>query len=348
MITFAGIDGTSSEAGTAELPGEYQNTFKDSFVNRLYRNEVVKFVHPWYLRGPYTDGRDTAYRAECCFNHVKTVWKFNKAKAIFLAGYSRGGAAVIEVAKWLKNEGIPVECLILFDAVDRTYTIGDPNWNYTAIVDTVKHVIFPKRNRYATHSRDSFSNCGDTLQNPSKTKLTTSLFCSTHGGLGGTPWPIATNPYTGQLRDTIWEYGEVRPTTVTPEADGLCSSQTWQWTKAHIINAYMECMERLSLEDDPAIEPKPGGGVKTPESGMPGGGVGGHVPERGHNGREKRYYIVQTGDWLSKIAEKYYGDMMKYKPLHKANISVIGPDPNKIEPRQKLWIPYPDELAKFN
>ena len=51
---------------------------------------------------------------------------------------------------------------------------------------------------------------------------------------------------------------------------------------------------------------------------------------------------------VTTIAEKYYGDMMKYKPLHKANISVIGPDPNKIEPRQKLWIPYPDELAKFN
>lgn len=66
------------------------------------------------------------------------------------------------------------------------------------------------------------------------------------------------------------------------------------------------------------------------------------------NRRGKRYYIVQPGDWLSKIAEKYYGDIMKYKPLHKANLEVIGPDPNKIEPRQKLWIPYPDELSRFN
>jgi len=48
---------------------------------------------------------------------------------------------------------------------------------------------------------------------------------------------------------------------------------------------------------------------------------------------------VVAGDWLSKIALKYYGDAMKYPVIHKANLAVIGPDPNLIKPGQRLVIP---------
>ncbi len=344
MIIFAGVDGTSSESGSAGIPGDYQKSFKNSFVNRLYRNELVGFDDSWYLRGPYTSGLDTAERARCCFNWVKASFKFNGAKAVFLAGYSRGGAAVIEVAKWLKEEeNIPVECLILFDAVDRTNTLGDPYFRNTRIVDTVKKVIHPKRNQLTTFSRLTFGSCGSRIEDTNKTTQFTQLFFATHGGLGGVPWFDAVNPYLGTPTFTIWEFGEPLATHVTPTADKNGADQVWSWTKSHIAFAFQQCKERLARE----AETRPHPGFEIPERTMPGGGVGGHVPERGHDGREKRYYIVQSGDWLSKIAEKYYGDMMKYKPLHRANEGVIGPDPNKIEPRQKLWIPYPDELRKF-
>lgn len=345
MIIFAGVDGTSGETGTAEIPGSYQKTFYNSFVNRLHRNELVEFDDTWYLRGPYTDGFDTAARAEACYNWVKTSVKFNGAKAIFLAGYSRGGAAVIEVAKWLKErDNIKVECLVLFDAVDRTNTLGDPYFRNTRIVDTVSRVIHPKRNQLTTFSRLTFGSCGSRFEDRDRTIEFTSYFFATHGGLGGVPWTEAVNPYLGIPNPTIWEFGEPGSTHVTPWRDQAGAADVWAWTKPHIAFAFYQCRERLARE----AETRPNPGFEIPERGMPGGGVGGHVPERGHDGREKRYYIVQSGDWLSKIAEKYYGDIMKYKPLHKANISVIGPDPNKIEPRQRLWIPYPDELSKFN
>jgi len=45
---------------------------------------------------------------------------------IYLAGHSRGGAAVVMVAQMLEKQGIPVAAMFLFDAVDRTTNwLGD-------------------------------------------------------------------------------------------------------------------------------------------------------------------------------------------------------------------------------
>ncbi len=50
------------------------------------------------------------------------------------------------------------------------------------------------------------------------------------------------------------------------------------------------------------------------------------------------YYTVESGDTLSKIAERHYGDPQKYKELFEANREVIQ-DPDKIYPGQKIRIP---------
>jgi nucleoid-associated protein YgaU len=49
-------------------------------------------------------------------------------------------------------------------------------------------------------------------------------------------------------------------------------------------------------------------------------------------------HVVQSGDTLSKIAQKYYGDASLYKQIFEANRDVLK-DPNKIFPGQKLKIP---------
>jgi len=49
-------------------------------------------------------------------------------------------------------------------------------------------------------------------------------------------------------------------------------------------------------------------------------------------------YVVQSGDTLSKIAQKYYGDGALYKQIFEANRDILK-DPNKIFPGQKLKIP---------
>ncbi len=58
-------------------------------------------------------------------------------------------------------------------------------------------------------------------------------------------------------------------------------------------------------------------------------------------------YIVQNGDWLSKLAEKYYGDMQSYPLIIEAtnakaaedNRFIVITNPNTIEVGQTLWIP---------
>ena len=49
-------------------------------------------------------------------------------------------------------------------------------------------------------------------------------------------------------------------------------------------------------------------------------------------------YEVQPGDSLSKIAQKFYGDPLKYKAIFEANQPMLR-DPNLIYPGQTLRIP---------
>ncbi len=50
------------------------------------------------------------------------------------------------------------------------------------------------------------------------------------------------------------------------------------------------------------------------------------------------YYTIESGDTLSKIADRFYGDPQKYQELFEANREVIQ-DPDKIYPGQKIRVP---------
>ncbi|AEF99836.1 peptidoglycan-binding protein LysM [Methylomonas methanica] len=52
------------------------------------------------------------------------------------------------------------------------------------------------------------------------------------------------------------------------------------------------------------------------------------------------YYLIQSGDSLSKIAKKYYGNGNDYPKIFEANREVIK-DPDLIFPGQKIRIPLP-------
>jgi nucleoid-associated protein YgaU len=49
--------------------------------------------------------------------------------------------------------------------------------------------------------------------------------------------------------------------------------------------------------------------------------------------------MVTTGDGLSKIGQKFYGDIHKWPVIYEANRDVIGNDPNMIKAGQRLLIP---------
>jgi nucleoid-associated protein YgaU len=54
--------------------------------------------------------------------------------------------------------------------------------------------------------------------------------------------------------------------------------------------------------------------------------------------RKDRYYVVKSGDSLSKIAEAVYGDADRWTDIFDANKDRIK-DPNRIAAGQKLRIP---------
>lgn len=50
-------------------------------------------------------------------------------------------------------------------------------------------------------------------------------------------------------------------------------------------------------------------------------------------------YTVQSGDSLSKIAKNLYGDANSWHKLYEANKTLIGDNPDMIQPGQRLVVP---------
>jgi hypothetical protein len=220
MIIFAGIDGTGDWSNS-----KYRQTFANSHVNKLSRGEGLGGAQAWisdpfYHRGPRLFGNDTFFQAIKVYNHVVTQLIANPGAGVFLSGYSRGGAAVIAAARWMKLAGYAVDALFLFDAVDRAVPVN----GYT-ISSNVKQVYHARRDPQAK-SRESFGNCGCMRENSSKTGYEERFFFATHGGLGGMPWDQESVPIGEKF------IGEGLPdglTAVTPSDDKSGSDQVWAW-----------------------------------------------------------------------------------------------------------------------
>jgi len=60
--------------------------------------------------------------------------------------------------------------------------------------------------------------------------------------------------------------------------------------------------------------------------------------QSGSSSTATRIYVVVSGDSLSKIAKREYGDANAWKRIFEANTDILK-DPNKIYPGQKLKIP---------
>lgn len=323
MIIYAGIDGT----GIADND-KYHREFENSHVRNLYKDWNYR-GYALYERGPALAGFETGYLAKKIYQGIirrMVNWSPEmRAKAVFLAGYSRGGAAVIEVAKWLKADGIPVESLILFDPVDRAIHNGVLRGmlRNTPIVDTVKNVIYAKRSP-RSKSRESFGNCGLRAENLEKTNFIPPMeFKGTHGALGGVPWKL---PKGGNPEDYIDEGFPDYMTDVKYREDESISTQVGNWVRSLVFDHLYECVERLGAPTYmPVIPPANPSIPRSPR-----------IP----NGNQ-RIHTVKPGDWLSKIAITYYGDMNRWSDIydHPENKKTIGPNPDLIKPGQKLIIP---------
>jgi hypothetical protein len=55
--------------------------------------------------------------------------------------------------------------------------------------------------------------------------------------------------------------------------------------------------------------------------------------------KTSKTYTVKAGDSLSKIAKLELGSSSKWNEIYKLNAKIIGSDPNRIKPGQKLVMP---------
>jgi len=97
---------------------------KDVYARQMaggFCDQMRKKFHGWYHRGPTLAGRETYTIANIVYGAIKKYGLLGK-EPLFLAGHSRGGAAVIYVAWQLKKSGHSVDALFLFDAVERSAT----------------------------------------------------------------------------------------------------------------------------------------------------------------------------------------------------------------------------------
>ncbi|MEY1556981.1 hypothetical protein AB3Y40_15230 [Yoonia sp. R2331] len=242
MDIYFGIDGTGPDDNDT-----YKTDFQSSHVRQLFEQWHTPLAG--YLRGPRWHGTGTPAKSKQGLDWVVEQWEKQQKLAtvrsalsakptrIFLSGYSRGGAAVIELAYNLNKKGIPVHCMMLFDAVDRS-----PLENCDTISKNVAMVYHALRDPKAG-SRESFGNCG--LKHPSKGLPVFRKFFCTHGGVGGCPWDKAGKSGKIEEMSTKAKIGAVAAmgkhladihdfTNVTVAQDKAGALASWQWMQSNL------------------------------------------------------------------------------------------------------------------
>lgn len=153
MIGIVIVDGTGTDVFVAPNNDQYRVDYANSHCSRIAR----EFPHTTYQRGPWLDGFNMGQTIEEAYIRSMGFIGNGACKGLCLIGHSRGGAAVIAVAHRLKEKGIDVGFLGLFDAVEMDCNF---RWDVDQVPDNVKSVYHVER-QMATLSRHLWGNCGD-------------------------------------------------------------------------------------------------------------------------------------------------------------------------------------------
>jgi hypothetical protein len=152
-----------------------------------------------------------------------------------------------------------VDCLVLFDAVDRTHTVTSKT-----IPRNVRSCYHAMRDPY-TMSRAWFGNCGR-AKSSRHTTYSEKWFVCTHGGVGGVPWAwggptnaieethgwadwVLTRPFLQTFNEGL--RGDSGKTNITPALDIHGAQQSWLWSQTALQQAIASCKTRLA-------DPNPG------------------------------------------------------------------------------------------
>jgi hypothetical protein len=268
---------------------QYRREFRHSFVNRIYNRTTQ--THRYYYRGPgddyldggigtfggphhvapqvlfqriltafhqlnaeldtveYPFGRSTRY--DMSADEQARVDALRDQRKIFLTGYSRGGAIVIAAARLLQVQGLSVEAMFLFDAVNRS--VGEGMVDTEVIPSNVRNCYHALRHIQRSGSRESFSHTGF-RRAAGVAGPPNAYFFTTHGGLGGVPWgqqgvtrttattvsiPLFGRAVVIPSSPFIDEGGPDGLTNVTPQQEliGMQAVEQWMWRhlRAHRV-----------------------------------------------------------------------------------------------------------------
>jgi nucleoid-associated protein YgaU len=229
MVILVGIEGLTGDANNPATG------YAGSFIHRL----VTGWPDPqWarYVAGPgvVSDVVGTGAIAFRTAMNLKYSLSNPGTCGLILAGYSQGGASAIVAAHKLKKAGVQVDCLALFDSIDRDASAGT-----TFVPDNVKFTIHGMRS-YSSGSRPLLGNCGWIVPNEKylfRLKIT-------HWGAGGVPLyqgiPTGVKP-TSLVSETNWLTGQPKLTNVTWQEDMNAARLLWAMMNAHINRIYAEC-----------------------------------------------------------------------------------------------------------
>src|SRR5271165_4847919 len=171
------IDGTGPDSA-----GDYAKEMGGSFCS-----QIGLTANAIYFRGPTLTGLETTAIANMAVDAVMAGRNKARTGEVMLAGYSRGGCAAIIAARRLKDRGVGVHSLFLFDAVDMQTSemhlsqIISDNVRMVAHVRSARNISFWIQN--PVKSRFYFYNTGRYLAGLGS--YDTKSFVGSHGAVGG-------------------------------------------------------------------------------------------------------------------------------------------------------------------
>ena len=216
-IRIAIINGTGDWDDTS-----YKASMSASFCRRLYDQVTSQgakdgmTMKAFYHRGPDLSGVEVIYEAWAAAGWLARERLRDQDARLMLAGYSRGGSAVIKAAEILDDMHISVDSMFLFDPVARhPYEGGEvipANVAFSRTARRSQEVAFVLKYEgtiktlgmdVANPCRPSFGNTGVGWRG-SGDHRPAHVFKGSHGALGGCGWGFVTEDEACQHAVSAW------------------------------------------------------------------------------------------------------------------------------------------------
>lgn len=191
------IDGTGDWSDS-----DYHSGMDNSFCRQMYRALPSE---SYYQRGPSLEGGMTRRKGDDAGRWLISRQTFG-VERLFIAGYSRGGSAAIYAANMLKQHGLMVDGLFLFDPVARhpfSGGAGIPSnvlkcWISWREDDAALISKYAPPYGYTNPIRPSFGHMNAAPEG--RTLIAEQRVRASHGALGGVGWATVSEDKAAQLR----------------------------------------------------------------------------------------------------------------------------------------------------